>query len=421
MTSATYTELTLLKCCESSEQYERFKKFVKNSVTTEECKAVLEDIETYYADSKLKTINWFDFEVWFDAARGKVIPSAKAGIIKNVIKKLQDSTFTPNVNAVLQHYTKLEAVTKILEVCVSITTKGKGDILDIDKIVGQYMINADVDERRRAKYVSKSFSDCIADTYRNNGVDWQLEALNTGVGPVAPGDFIVVAARPNAGKSSFVLQSVAKFMEQMDGNALFVNNEEIGTKVKARFVQCALDKTRHDLDYMDPDDIDAAMIAKHKAIDRFHVVEADYLSIADVERAIAETKAKIVIFNTLDKLVGFDSGKENETARQRRLYQWARNVASRGIIVFAVGQAGEEAEGLEWISQNMIYGSKTGAAGEADLIVTIGQKPKDPAYANKRFIHTPKNKLPGGKRSNPAERHGFHTVDFNPETGCYED
>jgi len=39
-----------------------------------------------------------------------------------------------------------------------------------------------------------------------------------------------------------------------------------------------------------------------------------------------------------------------------------------------------------------LYGSKTGAQGEADAILFLGKTPVD---GNKRFVYTPKNKLTG--------------------------
>ena len=41
---------------------------------------------------------------------------------------------------------------------------------------------------------------------------------------------------------------------------------------------------------------------------------------------------------------------------------------------------------------NSLYGSKTGAQGEADVILMIGRTYSDP---DKRYLSTPKNKLTG--------------------------
>lgn len=414
-----HTELSLLKCCTQKEGYERFKKFVKGTLLTDDSKTLLEDIGAYYDSSKLGTLDWHDFETWYSAARSKTTAKNRYDISMGLIHKMQDPTFTPNVDAVLKHFTQLTYVQQVLDTCLAITSKGKGDLLDIDAILAKYMVEADVEDRRRAKYLAASYSEALEEVFRKGGIDWPVEALNLGVGPIAAGDFIIVAARPNAGKTSFVLQAVGKFMEQMEGDCLFVNNEERGAKIKARFVQTTLGKDRLGLSTMSGPDIEAAMLKKHGSISRFQVLEADYISVSDVERSIAERKPSIVVFNVLDKITGLET-KEGETARLRRLYQWARTIASRGCIVFAIGQASEDAEGVEWIKQNQIYGSKTGAAGEADLIVTIGNT-NDPSRSDKRFIHTPKNKLPGGKRSVPSMRHGFHVTEFDPETGCYKD
>lgn len=228
-----------------------------------------------------------------------------------------------------------------------------------------------------------------------------------------------VAVSGNCGKTSLALFFAQHWLKQTTGNLLIVNNEERGAKIKARFAQCTLAMMRTDLEEMKPEEVDDAMNTAIGSTDRVVLLESDYVSVSDVERAVAEIQPKFIIFNVLDKVTGFEEAKGNDVARLRRLFQWGRALAARGIVVVALAQAGEEAEGVQWITQNMIYGSKTGAAGEADLMLTMGKK-NEAGSASKRFIHTPKNKLPGGKGSDPRERHGYHIVEFDQETGQFD-
>jgi hypothetical protein len=60
--------------------------------------------------------------------------------------------------------------------------------------------------------------------------------------------------------------------------------------------------------------------------------------------------------------------------------------------VVASNQLDGRAEGMKYPPMDHLYGSKTGAQGEADGILMVGRTPVD---GDKRFMYTPKNKLTG--------------------------
>lgn len=415
------SELTLLKAASKRDNFDRFKKFLKSNSVSEETKVLLADMETYLvADPSRVEVDWPGFEAWFFLVRHKSMAKTKADGFKKIIERLSAPSAAPiNDQAVLDHFTDLHYSARVLDVCHDVIENGKGKLSDIDKIMAEYMLEKGNADRGRAKYLKSSFGESVASVYRPDGLEWPLACLNKGVGPVNPGDFIIFVSRPEAGKTSWALHTVSHWMKQTDGNLLIINNEERGAKIKARFAQCCLDKMATDLEEMDPADVDKDIAARIGSTDRVVLLESDYVSVSDVERAVAEVQPKFIVFNVLDKVTGFEEAKGNDVARLRRLFQWGRALAARGIVVIALAQAGEEAEGVQWITQNMIYGSKTGAAGEADLIITMGKK-NEAGSASKRFIHTPKNKLPGGKGSDPKERHGYHIVEFEQETGQFD-
>jgi hypothetical protein len=130
----------------------------------------------------------------------------------------------------------------------------------------------------------------------------------------------------------------------------------------------------------------------------------------------------MIVFDQLDKVVGFDSkskGGERDDLRLGALYQWARELSHEYGPVIAASQASDTAEGEQWIYQNQLRGSRTDKAGEADAIITIG-KVHEPTKENTRYIHVPKNKLHGGTRSIEKERHGKWEVTIKPEIARYE-
>ena len=82
--------------------------------------------------------------------------------------------------------------------------------------------------------------------------------------------------------------------------------------------------------------------------------------------------------------------------------------------MFVVAQADASAEGVRWLDQSQLYGSKTGMQGEADVQLMIG-KDNEPGHEGDRFISIVKNKTSGGPRCNPSLRHGKFEVTFDGE------
>ena len=75
---------------------------------------------------------------------------------------------------------------------------------------------------------------------------------------------------------------------------------------------------------------------------------------------------------------------------------------------------GGDAEGKPYPSMDMLYGSKTGIQGEADLIIMLGRKDN----SSTRYISLPKNKLQTPR--NRAKRNGRWTVTLNADIARIE-
>lgn len=111
---------------------------------------------------------------------------------------------------------------------------------------------------------------------------------------------------------------------------------------------------------------------------------------------------------------GFET--EGETMRQTLLANWQRELSKQWAPVISVYQASADAEGQRWINQSQLYYSKTGVAGEADLIVTLG---RDFKTGNARYLWLPKNKsmTPG----DATKREGKWEITIIPDEARFQE
>ena len=97
--------------------------------------------------------------------------------------------------------------------------------------------------------------------------------------------------------------------------------------------------------------------------------------------------------------------------RLKEIYAMGRELAKRNnCLVWALSQASLEAHDREVIDYSMLDSSRTGKAGEADLIKGIG-KQIGMDTTNTRFLAISKNKINGW--------HGNVPVQINIATGRY--
>jgi replicative DNA helicase len=247
------------------------------------------------------------------------------------------------------------------------------------------------------------------------GLRWRLKFLNQSLGSLRKGDFGFLFARPETGKTTFLASEVSHMATQTEGDILWFCNEEQGNKVGIRTFQAALGVDTQTL----WDDID-----RHQALydtkigNRIKIFYDDDANRASrIEQIIKEHNPALIIFDQLDKVKGFKA--ERKDLELAAGYQWAREISKQYAPVIGVSQASGEAEGKLWLSMDMIDGSKTGKAAEADWILGIGKDSDNTSRS--RYFSICKNKLLGDKDTLPDLRHGSGQVLIRPEVARYED
>jgi KaiC/GvpD/RAD55 family RecA-like ATPase len=410
------TELDILHVLKSRENFSRFNPLIQEHAITDHALKIINDMETFFkVNESLNEIDWSSFATWFKLIKNPTMKKADQEIYSTIFNNLAKFTPTETTEKVAQHFVALDYAGQISD-HVDKFVAGKADSLsDVLAIVDKYASATNVTAKLDDEYFANNELGKIIDsTVRKGGLEWKLEDLNVGIGPLHRGDYVVVATRPETGKTTFALDQSLHMIQQMhvDDNILWINNEEDGDRINLRGYQSVLNKDLREI-LKDEPKAEAEYITKMGRLNRIRVYDKSDASIMDVERQCKIIKPTIIVFNVMDKIKGFEDAG-NEVERLRKLFQWGRELAKKYGVVFALCQSDGSSEGQQWIFQDQIYGSKTGVQGEADVLITIG-KVHDPKKERERYIHVPKNKLPGGPRTDATKKHGYFTVEFDAE------
>ena len=242
---------------------------------------------------------------------------------------------------------------------------------------------------------------------------FNIETLARHVYGIGRGEFGVVFALPETGKSAFALSLCCApngFCDQ-GAKVLYLGNEERTERIMLRAIQAYTGMTRDEI---------AKAPAKAKAI--FSRI-ADFLVMNDtqdwdlqhIEAYIENVAPDVVILDQGDKVhIGGTYSASHE--RLRELFKNLREVAKRrNCAIITISQASAEAKGRTRLSPFDMEGSKIGKAAETDLIIGIGKHEAgdidDSEIDNSRYLTVSKNKLSGW--------HGTIICNIEPEVSRY--
>ena len=212
----------------------------------------------------------------------------------------------------------------------------------------------------------------------------------------------VIFARPEIGKTSFAAWLCGWYVKN-NLNVAYWGNEEPVRKTRMRVAKSIFELSRQEI-LLDRN----SFIEKyrHKVLPYATFMDCVGTSIQEIEDYCFRNEVDVVFIDQLDK-VRIDGEFSRGDERLKELYARSRELAKRNkVAVWAVSQASYEAHGREIIDYSMLDGSKTGKAGEADIIIGIGVS----EHEDFRTLKFSKNKINGYHGSIVLRRDGDRDI-----------
>jgi len=382
-------EASLLKALQKKENFDRFEKVINKTKLIPQSRLLINDYkkyyDTYHKDIELNTFynefsqNWHkeldeqDLEYY----RHTVFPLiSQAEINDTLYISLLEREAMKKIEEILEHGIDTKTITTILHE------------LDIKKneILG-------VKEEDEFRLSEQNLEVLTTD----NGLTWFLPSLQAAILSHMPGQFILVCADSDTGKSAFcVSQSVHTFIElhkkQLQRPILYCTSEDTKEDLTARFLSCLYRKPFESI-------VSNYDLVKKKFLEKYN----DELFIGapirgahnlhTVRKKIEKYEPSLIVIDILDKLSASDNIQD-----LTRLYQDIRGIANDGFRILATSQSGntsyQDKETKEYkhrkkLTDKDVANSKSGKQGAAYCMIMIG---KDDDIPNLRYITTTKKK-----------------------------
>ena len=221
------------------------------------------------------------------------------------------------------------------------------------------------------------------------------------------GNLGILFARPEVGKTTFCCFLAASYIRQ-GLKVVYWANEEPADRIKLRIIQSYFELTQQEMR-----ESRATLAAKYRdeIAPYLTVMDSVGTSVEEADDYAKLNKPDIMFMDQLDKFRirgEFNRGDE----RLKETYVYAREIAKRNkLLVWAVSQANYDAHDRQFIDYSMLDNSRTGKAGEADIIIGIGKTGSSEVENTVRHICVSKNKLNGW--------HGMINAQIDVEKGTY--
>lgn len=347
-----------------------------------------------------------DFITWINELKGEKFSDSDKILFQALMEDFEYDLSAAAEQFLTERLQESDLVYKTADLIEKWSNGDEIEIIEQMKIVTDKAAFGRAD-RDGIRTVTESIEEILEHAGSKWGFEWELPVLAKAMRPAQPGDMILIAARPDQGKTTFIGNIVRPWLGQLDEIfpdedrcILWLNNEGPGTRIKLRNYQSALGLTIPEVDQMAQTRgmLDEEYMKVVPNADRLIILDVHGKNTAQIERKIAELRPGVIVWDMLDKVkyVTEDAFRNTRTDEYLEgLYSWVRE---SGVIYDCVNvvstQLSGDAENMQYPHLGMLKDSKTGKQGTADAILTFGSVD---TYPRTRFLGLTKNKLSLGR------------------------
>ena len=389
--------LYILRTLLTKEKYDKLKSEIDESIFQNGAREIYKTIGYIYRDNpNITQVNFSDLKL---AYFNTYYPNTSFASQKNIHELIdsierQEEPSDDVVATALKSMYRIKKADELARICLDISNNPSSSSL---KQVEKFMANVDEEQtQQESEAVTKDVDEIVEALQEQGEFKFNLNSLQRATNGIGRGNFMIVFARPDVGKTAFWVSLVASpngFAWQEKKVSIFAN-EEPAIRTQMRLLNASSGLQRGNILNGSRD------LAKQKwstispYIENFDCVGK---TMDDLDEYCSTNDVDILIIDQLDKINV--TGKYNATHEKlREVYTQSRELAKRhNILVIGMSQASAEAQGRSRVTFSTMENSKTGKATEADIILGIGKEDEVENYLEDcvRFVTLSKNKLTG--------------------------
>ena len=339
--------------------------------------------------------------------RNPAMPNSSRNRVQEIITQLIPLESSDDVHTDLVNNLWLrDKARQIGEKALDIFTGESEEFGELKKLI-EVVEDGRISDKTTYTIVDKNLDELLTEEAGDNDFPFKFHLINEHIKGLDRGNLGIIFARPEVGKTTFCCFIASSYIKQ-GFQVVYWANEEPASRIKLRIIQSYFELTK-----------DEMIEKRFDLLDRYRTEIEPYLvimdsvgtSIEEVDEYAKLNKPDIMFCDQLDKFrIKGEYNRGDE--RLKETYVTAREIAKRNsCLVWAVSQASYDAHDRQFIDYAMLDNSKTGKAGEADVIIGIGKTGSSEVDNIVRHICVSKNKVNGW--------HGMINVQIDVQKGVY--
>ena len=339
--------------------------------------------------------------------RNPAMPNSSRNRVQEIITQLIPLESSDDVHTDLVNNLWLrDKARQIGEKALDIFTGESEEFGELKKLI-EVVEDGRIGDKTTYTIVDKNLDELLTEEAGDNDFPFKFHLISEHIKGLDRGNLGIIFARPEVGKTTFCCFIASSYIKQ-GFQVVYWANEEPASRIKLRIIQSYFELTK-----------DEMIEKRFDLLDRYRTEIEPYLvimdsvgtSIEEVDEYAKLNKPDIMFCDQLDKFrIKGEYNRGDE--RLKETYVTAREIAKRNsCLVWAVSQASYDAHDRQFIDYAMLDNSKTGKAGEADVIIGIGKTGSSEVDNIVRHICVSKNKVNGW--------HGMINVQIDVQKGVY--
>lgn len=410
-------EVSLIVFLLTKVNFDKYYSYLTKLNLEQETKSLLKCINEYFKENpSIESVSVPEFMTYFCVKHPVLKKRTSYSYFLSKLGEIQinSKVLEENLNHFMEKYFASEMLLKLTDVLDGV----EYDVLDeVQDMITEYKENkVRLDKDDSSLFVDSSLASLLAEESHRPGLKWRLSCLNEDIGELRGCSLGHVYARPDTGKTSFLVSEITNFASQIEPDEYIVwfNNEEKGSKVQLRLYQSVLQASKAQIEtFADK----AEEMFEQQGGKKIKIYDNSAVRLEDIDQILSSFKVRLVVIDQGDKVKFNGDSNFSTVERLKALYGRFRELAKKyDVPIITVGQASAEAENAKWLTLNHMDFSKTGKPGELDWAIGIGKLHKDSENGidSVRYISISKNKMNNG-------HHGKFSVYFNSACALYLD
>lgn len=403
---ATLIDRQILGFCLNNDFFCRAKNILDRSMFNREMRDIFDTL-LYHHTTYNTNITQGELAVLFND-RHPAMPDSTRNSVQEVIAQLDEGT-PENIDLhmeLVNNFWLRDRARIIGEKAIEIFTGESEDFGELRSLI-EVVEDGRIGDKTTYELEDSTLDELLDDLTGEPDFPFEFNLIREEVKGLDRGNLGIIFARPEVGKSTFCCFLAASYIRAKH-KVVYWANEEPAKRIKLRLIQSFFEVTADELNQNREKYV--PLWQEHIA-PYCKIYSAVGTSVEEVNEYAKLNKPDIIFCDQLDKFrIAGEYNRGDE--RLKEIYVNAREIAKRNnLLLWSVSQASNDAHDRQFIDYSMMDNSKTGKAGEADIIIGIGKTGSSEIENTVRHICISKNKINGW--------HGMINAQIDIQKGVY--